>query len=121
MGRNLPASKRGWGYDAIRKTLDIFVDGVLTTKIGTPAVGRGDFNIYAESATQLHDIGTRLEVDDRVFRYSRAGSTTAALLGSSLVTSQPLLLNAPLIRVIVLPAREYLNTLSSTSSLVPIS
>jgi hypothetical protein len=69
MSRNVKASKRGFGYDSITKTLDVFADGVRVTKLA------GDSpNIYSESATQLYPLGTRLQVDDRVFRYCRAGS-----------------------------------------------
>ncbi len=69
MARNIPGSKRGWGYDSEANTLDLFVDGVMVEKrAGTSP------NIYAESSTQLYDLGTRLVVDERVFRYARAGA-----------------------------------------------
>ena len=69
MARNVKASKRGFGYDFAAKTLDIYVDGVATRKIGGESP-----KIYSTSTTMLYPLGTRLEVDERVFRYARAGS-----------------------------------------------
>jgi len=79
MGRNLTGMKRGWNYDYARNTLDVMVDGVATTKIA--GVG-SDLNIYATGTTKLYPLGTRLEVDDRVFRYCRAGSVLVRYVAS---------------------------------------
>lgn len=71
MSKNLPALKRGWHFDTVTRTLDAYVDGVSITKM---APGNPDLNVYTTSTTQLYPLGTRLEIDERVFRYCRAGS-----------------------------------------------
>lgn len=71
MARNLPASKRGWGYDPLTKTLDIHVDGVINTKMGGVAPP-----LSSTDTTQLYAVGTRLVVDERVFRYAMVGDCT---------------------------------------------
>lgn len=76
--RNLPASKRGWGYDSVMESLDIYVNGVAALKFAGAAK---DANIYSASSTQLYPLGTRLHVDERVFRYCRAGSTITRARG----------------------------------------
>ncbi len=69
MARNVKGSKRGWGYDPTTNTLDLYVDGVRISK----QAGDSPIDLYADSTTALFDVGTRLAVDDRVFRYCLAG------------------------------------------------
>lgn len=61
--------KRGFVYDPVTLTLDLCVNGEIVTKFGGASV-----EIYNADATQLYDLGTRLVVDDRVFRYALCGS-----------------------------------------------
>lgn len=70
MARNLPGSKRGWGYDSHTASLDTFVDGVIVNKQS----GGSALSLYQDSTTQLYVLGTRLAVGEQVFRYCRAGS-----------------------------------------------
>lgn len=44
-------------------------------------IGGSDQDIYEQSLTQNFDVGTRRVVDDRVFRYCKAGDTLVALFG----------------------------------------
>lgn len=69
MARNVFGSKRGWGYDPTTRSLDLYVDGVRISK----QAGDSPIDLYADSTTALFDVGTRLAVDDRVFRYCLAG------------------------------------------------
>lgn len=69
MGQNIKAQRRGFTYDPVLKSLDLVVDGTRVNKFA----GDSPVNLYADSTTQAYDIGTRLSVDDRVFRYCLAG------------------------------------------------
>lgn len=71
-GTKKDGMKRGWHYDPITKTMDLMVNGRIVRKYGSA----GDSAIVhsTNSATQQYDLGTPLEVDDRVYRYCRAGS-----------------------------------------------
>ena len=69
MAKNYPGARRGFYHDPNTNTLDLCVDGVIATKFGGEEV-----NIYSADSTQLYPLGTRLQVDDRVFRYALAGS-----------------------------------------------
>uniref|UniRef100_A0A6M3LMU0 Tail protein n=1 Tax=viral metagenome TaxID=1070528 RepID=A0A6M3LMU0_9ZZZZ len=69
MAKNYQASRRGFIHDPITNTLDLNVDGVIATKFGGERV-----EIYNADSTQLYPLGTRLQVDDRVFRYALAGT-----------------------------------------------
>jgi len=67
--KNYDASRRGFIHDPTTNTLDLCVDGVIATKFGGASV-----EIYNADSTQLYPLGTRLQVDDRVFRYACAGT-----------------------------------------------
>jgi len=54
------------------------VDGRLISKALSAATTRPKNLIYSVDTTKKHEIGTRLEVDDRVFRYAYAGSDLLA-------------------------------------------
>lgn len=69
MARNISASKRGFGHDAATNTLDIYVNGVAIRK----QAGLNPVGLYTASTTMEYDLGTRLEIDERVYRYARAG------------------------------------------------
>lgn len=60
---------RGWRYDPLTNSVDIVSGGVEIAKISGPSP-----EVYAESAAQLYPLGTRLVVDERVYRYARAGA-----------------------------------------------
>ncbi len=78
MSRNVEGSKRGFGYDPAMQSLDIYADGVAISKMVGSA---GDINIYSASTTQLYPLGTRLVVDDRIFKYCRAGGAITRSAG----------------------------------------
>jgi len=69
MAENVRAGKRGWNYDPVINGIDLRVDGVTVSKFcgDHPA-------IYNADSTQLYELGTRLQVDNRVFRYAKAGT-----------------------------------------------
>jgi len=67
--KNYDGGRRGFIHDPTTNTLDLCVDGVITTKFGGDRV-----EIYNADSTQLYPLGTRLQVDDRVFRYACAGT-----------------------------------------------
>lgn len=67
--KNYAGSRRGFIHDPTTNTLDLCVDGVIATKFGGERV-----EIYNADSTQLYPLGTRLQVDDRVFRYACAGT-----------------------------------------------
>ena len=67
--KNYEGSRRGFIHDPVTNTLDLCVDGMIATKFGGAEV-----NIYSADSTQLYPLGTRLQVDDRVFRYACAGT-----------------------------------------------
>ena len=69
MAKNFSGSRRGFIHDPITNTLDLCVDGIITTKFGGE-----NAHIYNADTTQLYPLGTRLQVDDRVFRYACAGT-----------------------------------------------
>ena len=66
----------GWRRDRSTNTLDLVVGGKDVTKYGPLDSENtlGVINLYADSTTQLYDLGTRLQVDERVYRYARAGA-----------------------------------------------
>ena len=60
-------------------------DGIVVDRIqssGHMLAGGFPQGIYEQSATQNYDIGTRLIVDDRVFRYCKAGSDLKSGFGA---------------------------------------
>ena len=69
MAKNYKGSRRGFIHDPVTNTLDLCVDGIIATKFGAERV-----EIYNADSTQLYDLGTRLQVDDRVFRYALCGT-----------------------------------------------
>lgn len=69
MARNVFGSKRGFGFDPITNSLDLFVGGVRMDKM-TDACPV----LYEDSTSQDYLLGTRLQVGEQVFRYCRAGS-----------------------------------------------
>jgi hypothetical protein len=69
MPRSVKATKRGFGFDGTTNSLDIFANGVIATKYGGLHP-----SIYSPDSTQLYELGTRYQVDDRVFRYALAGT-----------------------------------------------
>lgn len=70
MARNVPATKRGFGYDSNTSSLDLFVDGVIVNKMS----GGKAPTIYEDTTTQEYALGTRLQVAEQTFRYCKAGS-----------------------------------------------
>lgn len=69
MAENVRGTKRGWNYDPTSNSLDLCVNGVTVSKFA------GDFaDIYNADSTQKYALGTRLQMDDRVFRYACAGA-----------------------------------------------
>ena len=66
---NINRGKRGFNYDPDTNTMDLMVNGYVATKFGGESV-----NIYNADSTQKYALGTRLQVDDRVFRYALAGT-----------------------------------------------
>jgi len=95
MGRNIAASKRGFGYrhgTAESGGLGLYVDGLMVVEYenyndqlmltyGKSLTGVPQ-GIYEESVTQNYPIGTRRVVDDMVFKYchSRTDPTGQASL-----------------------------------------
>lgn len=69
MARIVTGNKRGFIYDHNTKTLDLMVNGAIATKFGGEEV-----EVYSADSTQKYPLGTRLQVDDRVFRYACAGT-----------------------------------------------
>ncbi len=69
MSKNIAAGKRGFIYDPVTNTLDMMVNGYIATKFA------GEYaEIYNADAAQKYALGTRLQIDDRVFRYALAGT-----------------------------------------------
>jgi hypothetical protein len=76
---------RGWRRDAPRNTLDVVVSDAPPGR-GTPTydkISGPSPLVYDDSTTQLYDLGTRLSVDERVYRYSRAGGALQRWDGAS--------------------------------------
>ena len=69
MAKNYKGGRRGFIHDPVTNTLDLNIDGMIATKFGGESV-----EIYNADSTQLYPLGTRLQVDDRVFRYACAGT-----------------------------------------------
>jgi hypothetical protein len=80
MARNLTGSKRGWGWDSTIPSLDLFADGAIASKY---ANAENHPDLYTTDTTQKYALGTRLQVDDRVFRYCRAGSALIRYIGGA--------------------------------------
>ena len=78
---NIPARKRGWGYDVETNSLDLYVNGVAVEKFA------GNYpDIYETGTTKLYPIGTRLELPDgRVFRYALSSGACYAGQGAAFV------------------------------------
>ena len=66
-------------YQPTRKKDGMIVDQILSG--GHMLINRKVQNIHEESLVQNYDLGTRLVVDDRVFRYSKAGTALVAMMG----------------------------------------
>jgi len=64
-------------YQPTRKKDGMIVDQILSG--GHMLINRKVQNIHEESLVQNYDLGTRLVVDDRVFRYSRAAGALIAM------------------------------------------
>ena len=65
MAKNITAGKRGFIYDPNTNTMDLMVNGYIASKFGG-----GSVDIYDADTTAKYALGTRLQVDDRVFRYA---------------------------------------------------
>jgi hypothetical protein len=62
----------GWQRDPLGEgSLDIVAGGETITKFSGPTPSP---NVYEDETTQRYKLGTRLAVDERVFRYARAGA-----------------------------------------------
>jgi len=73
-------------YNPDRKKDGIFVDQILSG--GHMLAGGKLQDIHEQSTVQNYDIGTRLVVDDRVFRYCKAGTALRELIGGLCGMSQ---------------------------------
>ena len=67
------------GYEARRQKDIVRADQIITS--GRQLTGGKWQHIHEESATQNYSIGTRMVMDDRVFRYCQAKEALEALLG----------------------------------------
>lgn len=65
-------------YNPVLKQDGIIVDQILSG--GHMLIGGKLQQIHEESETQNYDIGTRLVVDERSFRYSKAGTAIVAMM-----------------------------------------
>lgn len=65
-------------YQPTRKKGGIILDQILTG--GRMLAGGKIQDVHEQSAVQNYDIGTRLVMDDRVFRYSKAGGDLVAMM-----------------------------------------
>lgn len=85
MIRNLATLDRDIGQALGRIIQEAFADGLVINKqySGGGLLADGvDQDIYTESETQNFDLGTRLVIDDRVFRYAKAADNLAAHRGA---------------------------------------
>ena len=83
MIRNLATLDRDIGQALGRIIQEAFADGLVVNKqySGGGLIANGvDQDIDVESQTQNFEIGTRLVIDDRVFRYCKAGDTLRSML-----------------------------------------
>lgn len=64
------AKRTGFKWNAFTGALELYANGKLVNLyMGDPTA------IYTASSTQAYDLGTRLQVDNRVFRYAKAGTS----------------------------------------------
>lgn len=73
-------------YEAIKGKDGIVVDEIISA--GHRLAGGSKQSIHEQSTVKNYDIGTRLVVDDRVFRYCKAGSDLRELLSGMCAMSQ---------------------------------
>jgi len=69
---HVEGSRGGWHWDSVTQSLDLRVGNRIVRKYGTPDLSSSVTT--TTSATQQYALGTPLQIDDRVYRYCRAGS-----------------------------------------------